>query len=122
VAALLSAISVITLLFVMSYSISIGPLTDAYLQISNSRSRSHLGDYTLIPVLFGSLLVSNLLQSIGTIMGSQWVHLGMVLPGTLCSLQGLSITTWPAHIPINLLSSMALGGVKQAGNVGTAVW
>ncbi|KAF8491856.1 hypothetical protein F5888DRAFT_1860574 [Russula emetica] len=83
-AALLSAISVITLFF-----------------ISYSRSHSHLGDYTHIPVLFGSLLVSNLLQSIGTIIDSRWVYLGMVSPGTLCSLQG---------------------GIKQAGNVGTAVW
>lgn len=83
-AAILSAISVLTLLF-----------------ISYSRSCSHLGDYTHIPILFGSLLVSNLLQSIGTIIDSRWVHLGKVSPGTLCSFQG---------------------SIKQAGNVGTAVW
>ncbi|KAI0280376.1 hypothetical protein BGY98DRAFT_914694, partial [Russula aff. rugulosa BPL654] len=42
-----------------------------------------------------------LLQSIGTIIDTRWVYLGMVSPGTLCSLQG---------------------GIKQTGNVGTAVW
>jgi len=45
--------------------------------------------------------VSNLVQSIGTILNIRWVVLGRASPGTLCSLQG---------------------GVKQAGNVGTAVW
>jgi hypothetical protein len=95
-----------------------------HLQInrSRSRSRSRLGDYTHIPVIFGSLLVSNLLQSIGTIIDTRWVYLGMVSPGTLCSLQGLSIPTWPAHILIDWRLSMASGGIKQTGNVGTAVW
>lgn len=83
-AALLSAFSVISLL-----------------SINYFRPPSHLGDYTHIPVLFGSLLVSNLLQSTGTIVNSRWVSLGKVSSGTLCSFQG---------------------GIKQAGNVGTAVW
>jgi len=71
------------------------------LLINYFRPPSHLGDYTHIPVIFGSLLVANFLQSIGTILDAQWVSLGMVSPGTLCSVQG---------------------GIKQAGNVGTAVW
>ncbi|KAN0126207.1 hypothetical protein V8E53_014933 [Lactarius tabidus] len=62
---------------------------------------SHLGEYTYIPALFGSLITSNLLQSIGTGINLSWVLNGGVSSGTLCSAQG---------------------GLKQAGNVGTAVW
>jgi len=83
-AAFLSAFSVISLIV-----------------INVIRPHSHIGDRTHIPVLFGSLIVSNLVQSIGTILNIRWVVLGRASPGTLCSLQG---------------------GVKQAGNVGTAVW
>jgi len=62
---------------------------------------SRLGDRTHIPLIFGSLIASNFVQSIGTMFDARWVSLGRVSPGTLCSLQG---------------------GIKQAGNVGTAVW
>ncbi|KAH9993339.1 hypothetical protein BJV74DRAFT_884449 [Russula compacta] len=65
------------------------------------RPHSRLGDYTHIPVIFGSLIVSNLLQSIGTIVNIRWVVIGSVSAGTLCSFQG---------------------GIKQVGNVGAAVW
>jgi hypothetical protein len=62
---------------------------------------SRLGEYTHIPALFGSLITSNLLQSIGTLINLRWVLAGGVSSGKLCSAQG---------------------GIKQAGNVGTAVW
>jgi hypothetical protein len=62
---------------------------------------SHLGGYTHIPVLFGSLIVSNLLQSIGTIVDARWVFLSKVAPGTLCRLQGVSIPTSPNHAPVD---------------------
>jgi len=62
---------------------------------------SRLGEYTYIPTLFGSLITSNLLQCIGTLFNLRWVLERGVTPGTLCSVQG---------------------GLKQAGNVGTAVW
>ncbi|KAI0251895.1 hypothetical protein BJV78DRAFT_396611 [Lactifluus subvellereus] len=65
------------------------------------RPPSRLGDRTNIPIIFGSLITSNLLQSIGTLFNTRWVLHGGVSSGTLCSLQG---------------------GIKQAGNVGTAVW
>ncbi|KAH9000815.1 hypothetical protein EDB86DRAFT_3074815 [Lactarius hatsudake] len=60
-----------------------------------------LVSYTYIPALFGSLLASNLLQSVGTLINLRWVLNGGVLPGKLCGAQG---------------------GIKHAGNVGTAVW
>jgi len=50
---------------------------------------------------FVSLLVANLLQAIGAVINARWIADRAVEPGTLCSFQG---------------------GVKQAGNVGTAVW
>lgn len=50
---------------------------------------------------FVSLLVANLLQAIGAVINIRWIIDRTVEPGTLCSFQG---------------------GVKQAGNVGTAVW
>ena len=53
---------------------------------------SRLGEYTYIPALFGSLIASNLLQSIGTLINLRWVLNGGVLPGTLCSTQGVSVT------------------------------
>ncbi|KAI9444252.1 hypothetical protein H4582DRAFT_1807503 [Lactarius indigo] len=62
---------------------------------------SRLGEYTYIPALFGSLITSNMLQSIGTLINWKWVLNGGVSPGKLCGVQG---------------------GIKQAGNVGTAVW
>lgn len=83
-AAFLSAISVLIL---VSTSI-LGP-------------HSRLGEYTYIPALFGSLIASNLLQSIGTLINLRWVLDDGVSSGRLCSAQG---------------------GIKQAGNVGTAVW
>ena len=70
-------------------------------QINFFRPPSRLGDYTHIPVIFGSLIVANLLQSIGTIVNSQWVALGRVSPGTLCSFQGLSVPTSPKYISID---------------------
>ncbi|KAA1473670.1 hypothetical protein DENSPDRAFT_741383, partial [Dentipellis sp. KUC8613] len=48
-----------------------------------------------------SLLLANAIQAIGTLISTQWVVQGAVTPGTLCSIQG---------------------GVKQAGNVGAALW
>jgi hypothetical protein len=84
---------------------------------------SHLGEYTYIPALFGSLITSNLLQSIGTGINLSWVLNGGVSSGTLCSAQG---------VPVALLLRECIlafspphhhvGGLKQAGNVGTAVW
>ncbi|KAH9968197.1 hypothetical protein BC827DRAFT_1152477 [Russula dissimulans] len=83
-AALLSAFSVLSLIFV---------------NVLHPRSR--FGGQIHIPAVFGSLIASNLLQAIGTIINTRWVLLGGVEPGSLCSFQG---------------------GIKQAGNVGTAVW
>jgi len=83
-AAFLSAISVLIMVFMSK----LGP-------------SKRLGEYTHIPVLFGSLITANLLQSIGTLINLRWVLNGGVSPGMLCSAQG---------------------GIKQAGNVGTAVW
>ncbi|SRR5216683_3051591 len=62
-------------------------------QINVIHPPSRLGDHTHIPIIFGSLIVSNLLQSIGTIFNIRWVSLGSVSPGTLCSLQGASAPT-----------------------------
>ena len=50
---------------------------------------------------FVSLLVANLLQASGAMINAKWISDLAVEPGMLCSLQG---------------------GLKQAGNVGTAVW
>ncbi|KAH9926571.1 uncharacterized protein BXZ73DRAFT_78674 [Epithele typhae] len=56
---------------------------------------------TRILPFFVSLLVANILQAIGTIMNASWVRERNVLPGSLCSAQA---------------------GIKQAGNVGMALW
>ncbi len=82
-------------------------------------SRSRLGEYTYIPALFGSLIISNLLQSIGTLINWRWVVDHGVSPGKLCSAQGVLATISRLHI---LVLTAALGGIKQAGNLGTAVW
>ena len=50
---------------------------------------------------FVSLLVANLLQAAGALINAKWISDLAVEPCTLCSIQG---------------------GLKQAGNVGTAVW
>lgn len=50
---------------------------------------------------FSCLLVSNVVQSIGTVMSIKWVNLGGVFAGSFCSAQG---------------------GIKQAGNIGNALW
>ena len=47
------------------------------------------------------LLLSNVLQAIGTIMNARWVEKGGVYNGGFCSFQG---------------------GLKNAANVGTAFW
>jgi hypothetical protein len=50
---------------------------------------------------FVSLLVANLLQAVGSTINVKWISDKSVEPDTLCSVQG---------------------GIKQAGNVGTALW
>ena len=50
---------------------------------------------------FVSLLVANLLQAAGAMINAKWIADRAVEAGTLCSVQG---------------------GLKQAGNVGTALW
>jgi len=56
---------------------------------------------THIFAYFVSLMVANALQSAGTVMSVKWVALGGVTSGPYCSAQG---------------------GIKQAGNVSTALW
>ncbi|RPD65650.1 hypothetical protein L226DRAFT_455538 [Lentinus tigrinus ALCF2SS1-7] len=56
---------------------------------------------TRIMPFFVSLLVANVLQAIGTLINSRWVTERNVVAGHLCSAQG---------------------GIKQAGNVGMALW
>ena len=80
---------------------------------------SRLGEYTYIPTLFGSLIMSNLLQSIGTLMNLRWVLAGRVSAGKLCSAQGASVAT--SRVPFSP-PPHHVGGIKQAGNVGAAVW
>lgn len=50
---------------------------------------------------FVSLLVANVLQAIGTIINAKWVNERTVVAGHICTAQG---------------------GIKQAGNVGMALW
>jgi len=50
---------------------------------------------------FMSLLFSNILQAIGSVVDFEWVARGGVSSNGLCSLQG---------------------GIKQAGNLGTSIW
>ena len=50
---------------------------------------------------FVSLLVSNVLQAIGTLFNIKWVNDRTVSEGQLCTVQG---------------------GIKQAGNLGMALW
>ncbi len=50
---------------------------------------------------FVSLLVANIFQSIGSAMNAKWIADRAVVEGDFCRLQG---------------------GIKQAGNVGMALW
>ena len=50
---------------------------------------------------FVSLLLANVLQAIGALINGRWVSDRNVVPGHLCRAQG---------------------GIKQAGNVGMALW
>lgn len=50
---------------------------------------------------FLCLLVSNIVQSTGTVMNIKWIQLGKVVYGPFCRAQG---------------------GIKQAGNIGNALW
>lgn len=59
-----------------------------------------LGKTRIMP-FFVSLLVANVLQAIGTIVNAKWVNDRNVAAGHLCTAQG---------------------GIKQAGNVGMALW
>ena len=59
-----------------------------------------LGGTRIMP-FFVSLLVANILQAIGTLINSEWVNKRNAVSGGLCSAQG---------------------GIKQAGNVGIALW
>ncbi|KAI0746923.1 hypothetical protein C8Q80DRAFT_1105630 [Daedaleopsis nitida] len=58
-------------------------------------------DNTRLMPFFVSLLVANVLQAIGAIINSKWMTARNVVEGPLCSAQG---------------------GIKQAGNLGVAVW
>ena len=56
---------------------------------------------TRIMPFFVSLLLANVLQAIGTLINGRWVTERAVVPGHLCTAQA---------------------GIKQAGNVGMALW
>ncbi|KAL1681950.1 hypothetical protein EV122DRAFT_204671 [Schizophyllum commune] len=56
---------------------------------------------THVFVYLSSLLFANTIQSLGTMMNFRWVGRGGLVSGNYCSLQG---------------------GVKQAGNIATALW
>ncbi|EIW55449.1 uncharacterized protein TRAVEDRAFT_38715 [Trametes versicolor FP-101664 SS1] len=56
---------------------------------------------TRILPFFVSLLIANILQAIGTLINGKWAVDGIVVDGPLCHAQG---------------------GIKQAGNVGMALW
>lgn len=64
-------------------------------KLKNAYPRTHVMAY------FISLLIANTIQSTGTAMNLRWVKEGEINAGMFCSLQG---------------------GIKQAGNVATAVW
>ena len=57
-------------------------------QLNVFRPPSRLGDHTNIPIIFCSLITSNLLQSIGTLVDLRWMLGGGVFSGSLCSFQG----------------------------------
>jgi len=57
--------------------------------------------YTHSVAYYISLLTANMLQGISSVMNLKWVSQGVVVPGNFCSAQG---------------------GIKQAGNIGTAIW
>ncbi|KAM5531402.1 hypothetical protein V8D89_014926 [Ganoderma adspersum] len=59
-----------------------------------------LGQTRIMP-FFVSLLVANVLQAVGTIINAKWVNDRNVVAGHICTAQG---------------------GIKQAGNVGMALW
>ena len=131
-AAFLSVFSVISLIVVREPQVRFldeDTETDLTFQINVIHLHSYIGDCTHIPVLFGLLIVSNLVQSIGTILNIRWMVLSRASSGTLCSLQGASIPTSHKSAAQPILSDsftdtfhLILGGIKQAGNIGTTVW
>jgi len=67
----------------------------AFVQRRKTFHRTNLAPYLI------SLLFANVLQAIGTIMNARWVKDGIVVNGSFCEVQG---------------------GIKNAANVGTAIW
>src|SRR5262249_44584405 len=64
-----------------------------------------------------SLSVSNVVQATGTVMSIRWVGLGGVFAGNFCSAQG-----WYWFRPLCPFTYDDAAGIKQAGNVGNALW
>jgi hypothetical protein len=108
---------------------SVFPLRERELtspQINVIHPPSRLGDCTHIPLIFGSLIVSNLLQSIGTIFNTRWVSLRGVFPETLCSVQGASAlaTSRPLVTLFQAVSSKPETSVRLSGEnrASTMTW
>jgi hypothetical protein len=66
---------------------------------------------------FNALLLANALQAIGTVMNLKWAADGGVTAGGLCTAQGPY--TADSRDPG---SELLPGGIKQAGNIATALW
>jgi len=87
---------------VTAIALSAGLSTFAILLwLTTVRGQSKAYYHTHIFAYYVSLIAANTLQAVGTLMNFHWVVLGDVISGPYCSAQG---------------------GMKQAGNVGTALW
>jgi len=85
----------------------------------NAYPRTHVIAY------YFSLLAANAVQSSGTVMNLRWVLKGQIDAGTFCSLQGACarLGTPPTNQPRSHGTVLCYsGGIKQAGNVATAIW
>ena len=70
---------------------------------------------------FISLLLSNIVQSVGTVLNARWIDQWGVSAGRFCTIQGIS----ESLIHTKLLSDIPfflLAALKQAGNLGNAIW
>ncbi|KAF7348657.1 Git3 domain-containing protein [Mycena venus] len=76
-------------------------LLSVFLYFMKSSLRLHNYGNTHIHGYFKALLLANAVQSFGTVLNFKWAADGGVTSGTFCSAQG---------------------GIKQAGNVATALW
>lgn len=64
-------------------------------------------------------MCANIIQAIGTIMNLKWISNGGLQDGVFCATQGVYFHVLILFLALNKLN---IGELKNAGNVGIAIW